>query len=258
MTSWPPSSILLRIKRQDHPSSLPYWQTFAIPYQPHLNVTACLQYIAENPRTADGQPTTPVAWEASCLEETCGACTMLINGQARQACSTLIDPILRQAPDRPIELAPLSKFPLVRDLIVDRSRMFDNLIAVKAWVPIDGTRHTGFGPPETQALQELRYALSRCMTCGCCLEACPQFLLNNSFQGAQVWSQVLYFNLHATASTLADQRLQAISGPGGLPDCGNAQNCLRVCPKELPLAQVIATLGRQLTSYSFRRFFATP
>jgi len=48
-------------------------------------------------------------------------------------------------PDQPIRLAPLSKFPVVRDLSVDRSVLFENLKAVSAWVPIDGTYDLGPG-----------------------------------------------------------------------------------------------------------------
>ena len=46
-----------------------------------------------------------------------------------------------------------------------------------AWVPIDGTYDLGPGPQDTPAGQEYRYKLSECMSCGCCLEACPQFHL---------------------------------------------------------------------------------
>jgi len=40
----------------------------------------------------------PVAWECNCLEEVCGACTMLINGRVRQSCSALVDRLLEQDP----------------------------------------------------------------------------------------------------------------------------------------------------------------
>ena len=54
---------------------------------------------------------------------------MIINGTPRQACSALIDD-LRQ----PIRLEPLTKFPLVRDLKVDRTLLFDALKKTHAWM----------------------------------------------------------------------------------------------------------------------------
>ena len=98
---------------------------------------------------------------------------MLINGKVRQACSALVDKL--GEPGAPITLEPMTKFPLVRDLFVDRQRLFKDLKRVKAWVPIDGTYDLGPGPPISQDLQEERYPLSRCISCGCCLEACPQY-----------------------------------------------------------------------------------
>ena len=78
--------------------------------------------------------TTPVTWDMNCLEEVCGACSMVINGRARQSCSAIVDQL-----EQPIRLEPMSTFPVIRDLQVDRSRMFDNLKRMKAWIPIDGT-----------------------------------------------------------------------------------------------------------------------
>jgi ferredoxin len=126
------------------------------------------------PHHRDGKRTTPVVWDSGCLEEVCGACTMLINGRVRQSCSCLIDEYAPNDGDV-ITLEPMSKFPVIRDLWVDRERLFHNLKRVKAWVPIDSTYSLGAGPRESPSDQQTRYKLSECMSCGCCLEACPQF-----------------------------------------------------------------------------------
>jgi len=76
-----PTSIKLRIRRQDRPDSAPYWQDFAIPYQPDYNVLSILMVLRENPVTTDGRRVDPVTWEHNCMEEVCGACAMLINGR---------------------------------------------------------------------------------------------------------------------------------------------------------------------------------
>ncbi len=251
-------SLRIRVRRQDAPDKTSYWQEFDVAYRPGMNVISVLQAIAANPTTVSGQATTPVVWDCNCLEEVCGACTMVINGQVRQSCSCLIDVLRGQgfgSASNPIRLEPMTKFPVVRDLWVNRQRMFNALIAVKAWVPIDGTHALGAGPTESPEKQDERYALSRCMTCGCCLEACPQFTLDNNFIGAQAMGQALLFNEHATGKTLKDERLETLELPGGVADCGNAQNCVKVCPKEIPLTEAIAKIGRQTTIHSIKSFF---
>jgi succinate dehydrogenase / fumarate reductase iron-sulfur subunit len=235
-------TIRLRVKRQDGADTPPYWEEFEIGHKPQHNVISVLMEIRRNPVTREGKPTTPVVWEASCLEEVCGSCTMLVNGHVRQACTALIDHL-----EQPVTLEPMSKFPTVRDLVVDRSRMFEALKRVRAWIPIDGTYDLGPGPRLSPETQEFGYALSRCMTCGCCLEVCPQYNDHSKFIGAAAMAQTVLFNMHPTGAMNKDERLEEAMGEGGIADCGNAQNCVQVCPKEIPLTTAIGELGRQTT-----------
>src|SRR5690625_7125373 len=71
------------VTRQDDPDSAPYEETFEIPYRPNMNVISGLMEIRKNPVTADGKKTTPVKWDMNCLEEVCGACSMVINGDRK-------------------------------------------------------------------------------------------------------------------------------------------------------------------------------
>jgi succinate dehydrogenase / fumarate reductase iron-sulfur subunit len=141
----------------------------------------------------------------------------------------------------------MTKFPVVRDLVVDRSRMFEDLKRVKAWIQIDGSHALGPGPRQAQASQETSYPLSRCMTCGCCLEACPQVNPSSEFVGPAAISQVRLFNLHPSGAMHAGERLEAVMGAGGVEGCGKAQNCVEVCPKEIPLLDSLAAVGRDAT-----------
>lgn len=248
-------TVRLTIKRQEGPGKPSWWESFDTPIQPGANVISCLQWIAAHPVTAEGHRTTPVAWDANCLEEICGACTMLINGRVRQSCSCLLDEYAPHDGDE-ITLQPMTKYPVVRDLWVDRARMFQALIKVRAWVPIDGTYDLGPGPKSIAETQQARYSLSECMSCGCCMEACPQYLIDNDFIGAAPVAQTRLFNEHETGAVLKSARLDALMGPGGLDDCGNAQNCVKVCPKNIPLTEAIAVVGRSMTVHAIKRFFA--
>jgi succinate dehydrogenase / fumarate reductase, iron-sulfur subunit len=241
-------SVHVKIKRQDGPDKESYWEDFRVPYQKSMNIIAVLMEIQKNPINAQGKRTSPVLWDCSCLEEVCGACTMVINGKVRQSCSALVDQL-----EQPIRLEPMTKFPTVRDLRVDRTRMFDALKKVKAWIPIDGTYDLGPGPRLSPDTQAIGYELSRCMTCGCCLEACPQINENSPFIGAAAISQARLFNMHPSGAMQKDQRIDALLEEGGLESCGNAQNCVEACPKDIPLTESIAVMEWEATKRAFKK-----
>ena len=266
----------VRILRQNHPGEASYWQRFRILREPGLNVTAILQRIAADPKTLADELVAPIAYEANCLEEVCGSCTMLINGRTRQACSALVDRLLADEPGE-IELRPMSKFPVIRDLVVDRRRLFRALVKVKAWIPVDGYYDLGPGPRQSPQEQQQAYPLSQCMSCGCCLEACPQYNLvqvqraedesDAEFQageeaafdkeviGAHAMNQVVLFNSHPIGRFNAGERLDAVTAEGGVQICGNAQNCTAVCPKHIPLNDSWGRIGRATTLHFIKKLF---
>ncbi|MGA2257114.1 MAG: succinate dehydrogenase iron-sulfur subunit [Thermoguttaceae bacterium] len=243
-------TIVFKIKRQRDPQSKPYWEEFELPWRPNMNVTSSLMDIALNPVTRDGKPTTPVIYDSNCLEEVCGSCAMLINGEARMACSALIDQL-----GQPVKLEPFRKFPVIRDLAVDRSVLFENLKTVKAWIPLDGTYDLGPGPRMSPDDQDVSYPLSRCISCCCCMEACPQFDNQTGFVGAATISQVRLFNTHPTGKELKRERLAALMGDGGIQECGYAQNCVEVCPKDIPLTKSISEVGKDVMKQAIGDLF---
>jgi succinate dehydrogenase / fumarate reductase iron-sulfur subunit len=243
-------TIKVQIKRQAAPDAPARTEHFEIAYRPNMNITSVLGEIAASPYTSEGSETTAIAYDANCLEEICGSCAMLINGKARMACSALVDKL-----DQPITLAPLSKFPVVRDLAVDRSVLFRNLKAVKAWVPIDGTYNLGAAPRQFPQIQEQRYPLSNCISCTICMEVCPQFNESTNFVGAATIAQVKLFNMDPAGAVLKEERLRALAGDGGVQECGMAQNCVAACPKQLPLIEAISDVSRDVILQQVKDFF---
>ena len=271
-----PDTFSVRVLRQDAPGKPSYWERHTVTHESDMNVISVLQRIAAQAKTVDGEHVAPVCWDSNCLEEVCGACTMVINGRVRQACSALVDKLLADNPGE-IELRPMTKFPVVRDLMVNRTRLFRALQKVKAWIPVDGYVNLGPGPKQSQAEQQISYPLSECMSCGCCLEACPQYnkveltrnsgesdeafaarqraAYDQSFVGAHAISQAMLFNTHPTGKMNANERIDALMEPGGLQDCGNAQNCVEVCPKKIPLTDSIGRAGRATTVRAVKKWF---
>src|SRR6185503_2551047 len=135
----------------------------------------------------------------------------------------------------------------------------------------------GPGPRISQADQEAMYPLSECMSCGCCLDACPQYLkieleradgeseeafearkneaYDEGFVGAHAISQAMLFNRNPTGKNNASERLDALMDEGGIQVCGNAQNCVAVCPKKIPLTTSIGRAGRAATVRMFKKWF---
>ncbi len=251
-----PKTFILKIYRGV--ANKQYWEEFELEVKPFFNITSALMAVQKDPINRNNQKVTPVAWEQGCLEEVCGSCSMLVNGRPRQGCSALIQELLNKTGSNTVTLAPLTKFPLLKDLVVDRTQMFENLKRVRAWVDTDDALDRGFGPKISPAVQEALYVLSTCMTCGCCTEACPQVNAKSKFIGPAPISQVRLFNSHPVGKLMKADRLRPLMEEGGISDCGNAQNCVAVCPKKIPLTESIALIGREVVKQGLKDMVSLP
>ena len=137
----------------------PYVKEFDVEYHDKMTVLEAL--VAVN----DGQE--PIVFDYSCRGRTCGRCAMALDGQPCLACVTLVD----ERGDNLIE--PLPGFPIVRDLIVDKtvmtSRIADIMVRQRAFpleleevqAPVDPVIYGKIDP------------LEHCARCGVCVAACP-------------------------------------------------------------------------------------
>ena len=238
------------IERQDSPTSAPYTEEFEVAYRPALNVVAALMEIQKNPVTKSGKKTTAVVWDCNGLEKVCGACMMVINGKARQACAALIDQL-----EQPIRLAPARTFPVIRDLAIDRAVMFESLKRVQGWVKVDGSWEVKDAPIQNPYTAQTAYEISHCMTCGCCMEACPNVGPQSDFIGPAPTVQAHLFNLHPLGKFDKEKRLNALMEKGGITSCGNSQNCVEACPKQIKLTTYLAQLNRDVNKQALKNIF---
>ena len=238
------------IERQDGPNSAPYTQEFEIPYRPALNVVASLMEIQKNPVTKDGKRVAPVTWECNCLEKVCGACMMVINGKAQQACCALVDKL-----KQPIHLAPARTFPVIRDLLIDRTVMFENLKRIQGWINVDGTWEVRIPPRQNPNTAATAYEISHCMTCGCCLEACPNVGPQSDFIGPSPIAQAYMYNINPLGEYDKANRLNALMAKGGITSCGNSGNCVKACPKGIKLTTYLAQINRDVNIQALKNIF---
>ncbi|MBU0505770.1 MAG: succinate dehydrogenase iron-sulfur subunit [bacterium] len=229
----------IKIKRKNNVSGSSYWEFFDVTEEAGMTVVSALKKIAKRPKNRDGQAVAPVVWDCNCLEEICGACTMLINGKAKQACSTFI----KNLPD-PIVLEPLSKFPVLRDLKVDRSALFKDLDHVYDYQHVDSFDLKAYSLERDTNQNSLRAQLGECIYCGSCLEACPQYNTASNYLGALAVAQTYRLNLAQNGHIDKMNRMETLLSDRGVIGCQNVGNCELACPKKIPLKNALGTLKR--------------
>ena len=224
--------MIVKIKRQSAPDSAPYWQSFEYNGPSHVTVSAVLDTInyTDDLFDTEGKPAKRIRWECSCMQAICGGCAIVINGVPALACNTFVDKLKGGE----LVLEPLSKFPVVADLIVDRSIIYDNLNEAKAYIE-------SFAASSAKN-HEHQYSVAKCLKCGLCLEVCPNYRPNSSFFGA-VFANESYL----IASQSAEKPSQAIKEYKTHfgANCSKALSCQKVCPAGIETLTSILKMNRK-------------
>lgn len=209
--------MVVKIKRQSSSNSAPYWQSFNYDGPKHVTISAILDTLnyTDDLYDVEGNAASRIRWECSCMQAMCGGCAMVINSRPALACATFADEVKGEQ----LILEPLSKFPVIADLIVDRSIIYRNLIQAQAYlesVAISNKRQ-----------HEQQYSVSKCLKCGLCLEVCPNYHPGGEFFGA-----VLANESYLICSQSKDKNIHLKKeynkhfGAG----CSKALSCQKVCP----------------------------
>ena len=224
--------MIVKIKRQRTPESEAYWQSFRYEGPKHVTVSAILDALnyTDDLFDTEGKPAARIRWECSCMQAICGGCAMIINGVPALACATFADEVKGED----LQLEPLSKFPVIADLIVDRGIIYENLIKAKAYLE----NYAG----SDRRQHEQQYSVAKCLKCGLCLEVCPNYHPGGEFFGA-----VLANEIYLIASQSADKKPQVIKeykthfGAG----CSKALSCQSVCPMKIETITSIMRMNRK-------------
>lgn len=220
----------VRILRQLSPSTEPYWEVFNYDGPEENSVAGVLEYINYNDDITDidGKKTTRIGWDCSCMQGVCGACAMVINGKPALACETL----LKDLKKKELEIRPLRKFPVIHDLIVDRSSIHENLKSMNIYI----------GEYLSAASDHLhQYTAAKCLKCGLCLEVCPNYVGGGTFYGA-TFANDCY--LVASRNRTKSGEIAASYSAHFGKDCSKALSCMEVCPMRIQTIASIAKLNR--------------
>lgn len=197
----------------------------------------------------------PVAFEYDCREGICGACSLVINGiphgprQATASCQLY----MREFSDGDviwIEPWRVGAFPVVRDLVVDRSA-YDRILQAGGFVSVrTGSAPDGNTLLVSRELAERAFTSATCIGCGACAAACP-----NASASLFVAAKISHLGLLPQGQVERNARVQmmlAQMDAEGFGYCSNHRECEAVCPKEIDIGR-IARMNRDLYRSFVRR-----
>jgi len=214
--------MIVKVKRQENAEAVGRFESYELPNCGQKEVTAILNEI--NSKISD-----PIAWECSCNQKLCGACAMIINGTPSLACGVKID--TDNTPE--LVLEPLSKFPVIKDLMVDRSIIKEHQ---KAIMLIRGEQ----AGPNKEELDN-QYQVSKCLKCGLCLEICANYTGKN-FYGA-IMANDSYL-LHVTSADRKDEILKEYQAHFEI-GCSMILACRDICPMKMPTLSSMGYMNGQ-------------
>jgi len=185
-----------------------------------------------------------LAFRRSCREGVCGSDGMNINGTNGLACLTPITSL-----KEPVEIRPMPRLPVIRDLIVDMDQFYKQYREVKPFLNVKDPL------PEVELKQtpkerEKLDGLYECILCGCCTTSCPSFWWNpDKFLGPAALLQAARF-IEDSRDQATDERLQALDDPFKLFRCHTIMNCVQVCPKNLNPTKAIGDIKKMMVKKS--------
>ncbi|GAA1501024.1 succinate dehydrogenase/fumarate reductase iron-sulfur subunit [Streptomyces synnematoformans] len=236
--------VTLRVWRQPGPDAT----GGMVPYEvdgvtPEMSFLEVLDTLNERLILAGDEP---VAFDHDCREGICGACGVVINGRAHGPERTTACQLhMRAFADGDvIDVEPwrASAFPVVKDLVVDRSA-FDRIIGAGGYI----TAPTGSAPdahatPVPKPAAETAFEHAECIGCGACVAACP-----NGSAMLFTAAKVVHLNTLPQGAPERESRVLDMVGQmdaEGFGGCTNTGECAVACPKGIPLA-AISSLNRE-------------
>ncbi|MAX52188.1 MAG: succinate dehydrogenase/fumarate reductase iron-sulfur subunit [Methylophaga sp.] len=189
----------------------------------------------------------PVAFDFDCREGICGSCNLVINGtpHGKQQATTTCQQYMRDYKDEKelwIEPWRATAFPIIKDLIVDRSA-FDRIIQAGGYIPIrTGSACEANTLPIEKHVADEAFDAATCIGCGACVAVCPN-------ASATLFLAAKIAHLSVLPQGQMDKQRPAkllhAMEEEGFGSCSNYRECERVCPKEIKVS-AITTMNRLL------------
>ena len=219
-------TVTAKIYRYD-PSqdSGPHHKEYEVPWKEHLTVLEVINYVYEN--------YDPIAFDWGCRGRYCGRCGVMVDGKPKLACFAPI------AAPGSITIEPLKRLPVIRDLVVDKTKMFDNILAARPQVQTDTPLKTAADIPlmNPEDFHFLEENLQWCNECLLCNIICPKINEKEAtrFSGPAVMVQIAL--RHFDPKDKMDRVTQAVHE--GLMQCNLCGLCDTYCPQKINLVDFL-------------------
>ena len=234
----------LKIWKQANNKSAGKFETFQVVADEHMSFLEMLDVLNQSLLE---QKKEPVVFEHDCREGICGACSMVINGQPHgpNKGTTACQLHMRYFKDgQTITIEPwrAKAFPIVKDLVVDRSA-FDRIIQAGGYISVNtGQAQDGNAIPIEKGLASMAMDAATCIGCGACVAACP-----NASAMLFTSAKISHLGLMPQGEVEHTKRIQSMvtqMDTEGFGNCSNVGACEAECPKGISIEN-IARMNRQ-------------
>jgi succinate dehydrogenase/fumarate reductase iron-sulfur protein len=197
-------NLTISIQRYDPEADAePRWVDYSVPSGDRTTVLETLAHIYEN-----SDPT--LAFRFGCRFSACGLCAVQVNDRPAMACTTQLKDGMK--------IAPLPGMPVLRDLVIDRSRFFEALRELQIYIP----EQEDSGEPQLLRPSKTHARLAGCVECLGCNATCPAYdFEKNPLAGPYVLVKLMQLQLDPRNTM--DRRKQARDL--GIDACGECRDC---------------------------------
>ncbi len=177
----------------------------------------------------------------SCRSSICGSCCMVINGQEKLACQTMVVNEIRKHGQ--VLIRPLKSAPPIKDLAVDMEPFWRKVKQVTPWLEAEGYDEKSPMPVVNQQDMGAFHNVDACIMCGACVSACSSHEVSNGFIGPAALAKAFRFVADPRDQS-KQARLESLNGDHGIWDCTRCNFCVEVCPKDVQPMEAIIRLRR--------------
>ncbi|MFQ6123524.1 MAG: succinate dehydrogenase/fumarate reductase iron-sulfur subunit [Candidatus Heimdallarchaeota archaeon] len=212
----------------------PRFDKFQLKPRKAMNVLEALFEIVD---TQDGS----LAFRYACRGAICGSCGMIINGEPRLACQTLVERLETDI----IKLEPLPHLKVLKDLVVDLNPLFEKLSVVMPFFKSDQLvkqdRESSQSPKQRIMIDDA----VNCILCELCDAACPIVNFNKDFLGPASIAKAYRFIFDSRDGAIIG-RLKKVNTEQGVWGCRVIARCTEVCPKDVGPSRCISAIKKKL------------